>query len=127
MDNVTAETIATAHRGDSSRFRENTIAAIKSAIDCGAHIVEIDVRQSKDGEVIVLHDRSLERLWGCPVDAAGLSLSEIQELGYADYRIPTLEQVLNFFLNTSTVILIDMETIEHAIPALSVVEKTSLP
>ena len=48
-----------AHRGDSSRFRENTIIAIKSAIDSGAAVVEIDVRISKDGKVVVIHDPTL--------------------------------------------------------------------
>ena len=57
-------TVACAHRGDSSRFRENTIVAIESAISSGAAIVEIDVRISKDGEVVVLHDPTLERMWG---------------------------------------------------------------
>ena len=47
-----SKTFACAHRGDSSRFRENTIVAIQSAIDAGAEVVEIDVRITRDGKVI---------------------------------------------------------------------------
>ena len=57
-------TFACAHRGDSSVYRENTLEAIKSAIEKGADVVEIDVHLSSDGEVIVIHDPTLERLWG---------------------------------------------------------------
>ena len=64
MSESKSKTFACAHRGDSSRFRENTIIAIQSAIDAGAEVVEIDVRITRDGKVIVLHDSNLERLWG---------------------------------------------------------------
>ena len=53
MSENQVKTFACAHRGDSSRFRENTIIAIQSAIDAGAEVVEIDVRISRDGKVIV--------------------------------------------------------------------------
>ena len=59
MPESKAKTFACAHRGDSSRFRENTIVAIQSAIDAGAEVVEIDVRITRDGKVIVLHDSKL--------------------------------------------------------------------
>src|SRR5699024_9214407 len=51
--------LACAHRGDSARERENTLPAIRSAIDYGADYVEIDVRLSADGQVVVLHDPTL--------------------------------------------------------------------
>ena len=60
-------TLVTAHRGDSSRLRENTIAAINSAITHHADIVEVDIRKTSDGQVILLHDQTLERLWGVPL------------------------------------------------------------
>ena len=56
MSDLQTKTFACAHRGDSSLFRENTIVAIQSAIDAGAEVVEIDVRITRDGKVIVLHD-----------------------------------------------------------------------
>ncbi|MBM6705396.1 inositol monophosphatase, partial [Sutterella massiliensis] len=57
-------TAATAHRGDSSRQRENTLAAILSAAEVGARTVEVDVHVTRDGQVVLLHDDTFERLWG---------------------------------------------------------------
>ena len=53
-----------AHRGDSLRYRENTLAAIRSAVAAGADRVEIDVVTTRDGVSVVNHDRTLLRLWG---------------------------------------------------------------
>ena len=48
-----------AQRGGSSQWRENTVDAIQHAIDCGADMVEFDVRRTADGELIVHHDEAL--------------------------------------------------------------------
>jgi len=116
-----------AHRGDSSRFRENTIAAIQSAIDSGADIVEIDIRQTNDGTVVVLHDPTLERLWGYPVKASELAIDDIESLGFGDLRIPTLKKTLQLFQESTSAVMIDMDTAEHALAAVEVVRSVNLP
>ena len=118
--------LAVAHRGDYSRFRENTLQAIKSAIDEGAAIVEIDIRETKDGHLIVLHDSSLERLWGFPAEASSLDLNEISQIGFSQYRIPTLESVLELFQSAKSSIMIDMDTPIHAVKALKLVNASGL-
>lgn len=107
-------TLACAHRGDSSRFRENTLVAIKSAIAAGAQIIEIDVRITKDKEVVVIHDSTLERLWGisAPVDQRDLSF--ISKLGEGDDRIPLLSDVLSLFVGSNAILMIDMEDSDPA-------------
>ncbi len=50
-----------AHRGASAEAAENTIAAIRRAIDLGADMVELDVQRSKDGALVLLHDTTLTR------------------------------------------------------------------
>ena len=55
---------AVAHRGDPYRVRENTLPSLRSALDRGADAVEIDVRLTRDGVPVLLHDATLERLWG---------------------------------------------------------------
>lgn len=50
-----------AHRGARSIAPENTIAAALKGLDAGAHMWEIDVRQSREGHLVVLHDETLER------------------------------------------------------------------
>lgn len=54
----------TAHRGYSAEYPENTIPAFKGAIEVGADWAELDVQQTADGEVIVMHDPSLKRTTG---------------------------------------------------------------
>ncbi len=75
------------HRGLSARFRENTLLAFVRAIEEGADGVELDVRLCGSGELVVLHDATLRRLWGDPRSAADLSLAEIRRVAPG---IPTL-------------------------------------
>jgi len=116
-----------AHRGDSSRFRENTIQAITAAISVGCDFVEIDLRLTKDGRVIVLHDPTLERLWGVSTPAHDLTWSEIQALGNQEMRIPLLEEVLPLFETGSTMLLVDMEDPAIAERSFEVVLASSTP
>lgn len=54
----------TAHRGDSACAPENTLEAFEMAIENGADVIELDVRETKDGEIVVCHDESLKRICG---------------------------------------------------------------
>ncbi len=79
-----------AHRGDHRRAPENSLAAFEAALAIpGCDGLEFDVRLSRDGVPIVLHDASLERVQGRPVRADRLRAEELEELG-----VPTLEAVL---------------------------------
>jgi len=107
-------TIACAHRGDSSRLRENTLAAIKSAIKARAQVVEIDVRITKDKEVVVIHDSTLERLWGISELVEDRDWNFISQLGEGDNRIPLLSDVLPLFVGTDSILMVDMEEADPA-------------
>ena len=126
LPNLDHKPLATAHRGYSFGHRENTLAAIQSAINQGADIVEIDIRQSQDGHVVVLHDQSLERLWGYSVNVSDMNIEEISQIGFGPYRIPTLEQTLAPFLNSPSLIMIDMDVDTHALQALEIVQSSKL-
>ncbi len=121
-----SKTFACAHRGDSSRFRENTIIAIQSAIYAGAEIVEIDVRLSSDGQVVVLHDPTLERLWGISSAVSEKTWEEIQRLGEGDNRIPLLSEVLSLFVGSKSTLMIDMDSLNPAAAAVDVVQNHDL-
>ncbi|MDG9720966.1 glycerophosphodiester phosphodiesterase [Streptomyces sp. DH24] len=88
MRNVTA----VAHRGDPYRLRENTIPSLRSALDRGADAVEIDVRLTRDGVPVLLHDDTLKRLW--EHDRPLLSLSADEVRGLTGGRVPTLADAL---------------------------------
>ena len=87
-----------AHRGLTSAAPENTVAAFRAAVDAGADGVELDVRLSRDGEVVVLHDPGLERTTTGAGPAARRSLAELKQFevrGLAGERIPTLGEVFD--------------------------------
>ncbi len=118
--------LAIAHRGDPVAFRENTTAAIRSAIDSGADVVEIDVKTTSDGVSVVLHDDSLERLWQVDRDIRTMTAAEVAEVGGGDQvevRIPTLAEVLELFGGSGTSVLVDMDSGEWADAALMTVRR----
>jgi glycerophosphoryl diester phosphodiesterase len=85
---------AIAHRGDPVGARENTLPAFAAAAALGADMVELDLRRTKDGEIVVLHDQTLERLWGLERSVGDLNLAEVEGIGEDDLRIPTFRAVL---------------------------------
>jgi glycerophosphoryl diester phosphodiesterase len=87
--------VAIAHRGEPVGHRENTLPAFAAAADAGADMVEIDLRRTRDGAIVVLHDQTLERLWGLDASVGDLDLAEVVALGEGDVRIPTLPAVLD--------------------------------
>lgn len=92
----------TAHRGNSVGAPENTIPAIEQAIVAGADCVEIDVRQTVDGILVLLHDESLLRTTGIRQSVSTISSASLEKADaggwfgyqYQDTRIPSLEEVL---------------------------------
>jgi len=92
----------TAHRGASTVCPENTMAAFEEAIRQGADWIELDVRESRDGRVIVLHDESLKRTTGADSKAWELDYGEMAALdagsgfseAFAGERIPLLSEVI---------------------------------
>jgi glycerophosphoryl diester phosphodiesterase len=80
------------HRGDPYRVRENTLPSLRSAIERGADSVEVDVRLTRDGVPVLLHDASLKRLWGHDRPLARLTHDEVRELTLDG--VPTLREAL---------------------------------
>ncbi|TFC71337.1 inositol monophosphatase [Cryobacterium sp. TMS1-20-1] len=116
----------TAHRGDSQNFRENTLAAIRSAIAAGADYVEVDVRVTRDGQVVLLHDASLLRLWGFDAAISDLTYAQVALLGGDDLRVPLLRDALKLFEDSPALLLIDMDEEAPAAPAFDVVRESGL-
>ncbi|MFF4660140.1 glycerophosphodiester phosphodiesterase [Streptomyces sp. NPDC001381] len=83
---------AVAHRGDPYRFRENTLDSLRSALALGADAVEFDVRLTRDGVPVLLHDATLKRLW--ELDRPLVSLSAAEVRGLTAGAVPTLAEAL---------------------------------
>lgn len=84
-----------AHRGGAAPHPENTLAAFRHAVDLGAHQIEFDVRRTRDGEIVVIHDAAVDRTCDGRGKVASLTLTELRELDAGNgERIPTLEEAL---------------------------------
>lgn len=93
-----------AHRGLSADAPENTLYAFSDAISVGADFIELDVQQTRDGVLVVMHDSNLKRTTGVNKNIWDVDYADIQNLdagswfdpAYANARIPTLEETLQF-------------------------------
>lgn len=90
-----------AHRADYVFAPENSIQALENAIYFGADLIETDVRLTKDGHVIMMHDYTVDRMTNGTGRVSNLTLEEIKALrlknnwgGATDYQVPTLEEFI---------------------------------
>ena len=84
------------HRGAKGHIAENTIASIHKAIELGSDGIEIDVFLCKSGEIVLFHDKTLEKLTNGDGNIEDKNLEELRKLKVlnSSYSIPTLEEVL---------------------------------
>jgi glycerophosphoryl diester phosphodiesterase len=87
-----------AHRGASAEAPENTLAAFRRGIEARADGVEFDVRLSKDGFPVVVHDADLRRVAGSRDKVGDLTAAEL-----SSFAVPTLIDVLDLFSSTGIV------------------------
>lgn len=125
-----AETRACAHRGDIEHFPENTIPAIASAVRKGAPQIEFDVKHTRDRQLVILHDRTLQRTSNGSGAPADFTLRELLRLdfgawfapAFAGTRIPTLREVVaavppDILMNVH----LDAADLSVAVPAATVI------
>jgi len=87
-----------AHRGANADAPENTMAAFQLALDLGADGIELDVMLSKDHELVVIHDDTVDRTTNGSGSVQDLTLAELKALDAGNgERIPTLDEVLTRF------------------------------
>lgn len=102
-----------AHRGAAGHAPENTISAVRQAIEDNADWIEIDVQETADGKVVLLHDSDFMKLSGIDLKIWDSTLTQIREIDvgswfapeFSDQRIPTLAEVLQLTQGKSGVII----------------------
>ena len=121
--------LVAAHRADWRNAPENSLEAIQLCIDMGVDIAEIDVQLTKDGKLILMHDKSVERMTDGKGDIKDFTLEQIQALHLKNaygvitrFKIPTLEEVLN--LSKGKIVLFIDKCYPHIPLILSELEKT---
>jgi glycerophosphoryl diester phosphodiesterase len=93
-----------AHRGFSARAPENTLPALEAALEAGAHVAEIDVRLTRDGKLVLMHDSDLDRTTDGTGPIKAMTLGEVKKLDagrwfdrrYIGTKVPTLDEVLTW-------------------------------
>lgn len=100
-DPASREVLVVAHRGDWRNAPENSLLALESAMALGVDVVEIDLKRSKDGVLLLLHDPTLDRTTTGHGSPADFTWAELQQLtlksehgGPTRQRIPSLEQCM---------------------------------
>ncbi len=112
-NNVSANALPIAHRGASAYAPENTISAIKKAIELRSPYIEIDVHMTKDGRVVALHDSSIDRTSNGKGDVSSFTLADLKKFDFGSWfdkkyqgeKIPTLEEVLKIVANQAKLII----------------------
>ena len=93
--------IVVAHRGDWRNAPENSLQAFQNCIEMGVDMIEIDVRKTKDGQLVLMHDNTVDRTTDGKGEVSDLTLEELRQLHLKNgmgrvtfHHIPTLEEVL---------------------------------
>lgn len=83
------------HRGAAGHVPENTLAGIEKAVSLGADFVELDVQASRDGQLVIFHDRRVDRMTDGKGLVADLTLADLRRLTVTGgHKIPTLAETL---------------------------------
>ena len=95
------ELVVVAHRGGAGMAPENSLTCIRKGLESGADMIEIDIHLTKDGEIVVCHDREIDRTTNGKGRIADMTLEELREYRIVDKDgnatddvLPTLGEVL---------------------------------
>ncbi|WP_147676957.1 glycerophosphodiester phosphodiesterase [Algibacter pacificus] len=97
-----------AHRGANATHPENTISAFKEAVRLGAQMIEFDVQLTKDNQLIIMHDATVDRTTNGTGKVSDLTFNEIRQLdagawkskAFTGEKVPTLQEVLQIMPKT---------------------------
>lgn len=85
-----------AHRAAHNKYPENSLAAIRETIRLGVDIVELDVRETKDSVLVIMHDRTITRTTGQPGDVSSYTYEELKKFPLLHNGQPTAERIPTF-------------------------------
>jgi glycerophosphoryl diester phosphodiesterase len=112
------------HRGARAYEIENTLESFNKAIKSGANAIELDVRQSKDRKLVVIHDDNLKKVFGKDVLVSRVTLKDLKQL--TENKVPTLEEALEFIDKKVEKILVELKEVGYENKVLEIVKKGKL-
>lgn len=118
-DRSAGEVVFVAHRGGIvPGYPENTLAAFRHAIELGVDAIEIDPRGTKDGEIVIMHDATVDRTTNGRGRVEDLALRELKALDAGGgERVPTYEEVLELVAGSGVDLLLDGRPVSPYLPA----------
>lgn len=127
--NPDGKTIVISHRGDWKNYPENSIASLLSCIDAMVDVVEVDVRKTKDGFLILMHDPTVDRTTNGSGKVSEMTLAQMKKLRLKDnkgivteYTVPTLEEIM---VAAKGRCMVNLDKVDDIMPeALEVLKRT---
>lgn len=127
-------TLISAHRGGKhTGFPENALESMQEAVSYGPILLEMDVRETADGHLVLLHDDTLDRTTNGTGDLTDYSLADLEEVRLTDasgtvtsFSIPTLAEVLTWAKNRAIVQLDVKPGVDYARVAQAVVDADAI-
>lgn len=118
--------VITGHRGAAKLEPENTCLSIKKAIDLGVDQIEIDVHLTRDQQLVVIHDQTVDRTTDGHGAVSDLSLQEIKQLDAGKgERIPTLQEVIDV-VQRRVILQIELKGPDTAEPVVRLIERKNI-
>jgi glycerophosphoryl diester phosphodiesterase len=119
-----------AHRGFSGQYPENTLPAFQAALDGNFGWIELDIRATADGDIVVIHDGAVDRTTDGKGEIASLSTEKIRKLDagswnnarFSGTRVPFLDEVLDLVNGRAHIAVEFKMAAEHIPAALAVIE-----
>jgi glycerophosphoryl diester phosphodiesterase len=111
------------HRGAKDEVSENTLKSFQSAIDNGLGALELDIHKTSDGELVVIHDPTLDRTTNGQGEVLKNSLAQIKSLDAGEgEKVPLLSEVFDLIIDNDVEIFIEIKALdcEEALAALIV-------
>ena len=110
--------ILIAHRGGSLEAPENTLGAFRHAIEIGMKYVELDVQMTRDGEMVVIHDETVDRTTDGTGAVQGYRFDDLRRLDagfrfgpeWTGERIPTLREVLELCVDNGVGVVVELKS-----------------
>lgn len=107
-----------AHRGFSGKYPENTMLAFRKAVEAGADGIELDVQLTKDGEIVIIHDETINRTTNGKGAVSDYTYEELSKFdasyiyrGEAGFnKIPTLREYFQMIKDTDLITNIELKT-----------------
>jgi glycerophosphoryl diester phosphodiesterase len=117
MTRLGREVVIIAHRGMAAGYPENTLAAFRHSISLGFPVIEVDLRTTADGHIVIMHDETVDRTTSGTGEVGRMTLAEIRRLdagshagpGFAGERVPTYPEALEALRGSGATLVLDIK------------------